>query len=327
MKYEKLATNTFSYDIQIKAGKPDQGQILHLQYNENLQCVSAHFRSQYPINFDFIRDKTVSRCRSTDDSYLDIFDFRIQLTQCEMLQKTDPRVLSFLRGVPIDEVLSMDKTTKCLQVSPVLRNHIRYSKCNRSDNYRNVEEQVLISIGTYEEYQLNSFGVCQVSMKAENTMTIELIGDGMYTAEKLYNIGMWFSDLCRLSMDFTVSKKNKENRKPFRWFCDVPAFSKKSTSIITEKNAYHLTTYKIGQQRQAYTKEDFNFVRNILQHQDLREMFLLITDKKDFADENDIEDAFETVRKRLAKSDVPGAERALRKFHQAFEKMLNSCRD
>jgi len=127
------------------------------------------------MNFDFIRNKTSSIFRSSDNSYSDICDFRIQLSQTKELSKTDPNVLDILRNVPIDQVLSIDKSTHVLHVSSKLQKYVKYLKCTRSSNYQNFDEQILISIGTYEEFQLNTQGQCEPLMKASNTMTIEFL--------------------------------------------------------------------------------------------------------------------------------------------------------
>ncbi|CAF4119317.1 unnamed protein product, partial [Rotaria sp. Silwood2] len=175
LNYHQISSNTYSYDVQLYAMKNNRDNILHFQYDEQLHCRSVYSRSDYPINFDFIRNKTSSIFRSIDDSYSDIFDFRIQLSRGRHLSKTDAIVLDALRGVPIDQVLFLDTSTHVLHVSSKLQKFVKYLKCTRSSSYQNFDDQFVISIGTYEEFQLNREGQCEPLMKSSNTMTIELL--------------------------------------------------------------------------------------------------------------------------------------------------------
>jgi hypothetical protein len=291
--------------------------ILYLQYDEQFQCRSIYLRPDYPINFDFIRNKISSIFRSIDDSYSDIFDFRIQLTQHKSLSKTDPNVLHILRGVPIDQVLFLDQSTHVLHVSSKLQKFVKYLKCTRSSNYQNLDEQILISIGTYEEFQLNNRGQCELLMKASNTMTIELIDlKDIPSGKKLYDIGMWFSTLCQTCVDLSTTAMENNSNKSLKWFSDV--FGKKSNQSIKHIDVNQLTTYKTQKSNQTYTSEELTFVKKILQEENLRNILLHTNEDKDY-NKKDIKEIFENIKKKLKTSAVPSANEALKKVERAYQ--------
>jgi len=315
LNYHQLSSNTFSYDIQLYGTKPNQYSIIHLLYDEQLQCSAVYFRPDFPTNFDFIRNKTLSQFRSIDDSYSDIFDFRIQLSQQKLLSKVDPDVLDILRGVPIDQVLYLDTSTHVLHVSSKLRKYVKYLKCTRSSNYQNLDEQILISIGIYEEFQLNENGQCEPLMKASNTMTIESLDlINIPSGKKLYDIGMWFSTLCQTCVDLptVINKENKSSK----WFPNV--LGKKSNQSIKQINVNQLTTYKTQKSKQSYTSEELTFVRKILQEENLRNILLNSNEEKDY-DRNEIEQRYENITKRLKTSAAPSANEALQKIERAYQ--------
>lgn len=311
LHYTPLSSNQYSYDVQLHGAKKDQQHIIHFQYDEQLRCTAVHCRPSYPINFDFLRDKTSSRFRSIDDSYSDIFDFRIQLSQHEFFDKTDPRVLNVLRGVPIDQVLYLDPSTHVLRIAPKLQRHVKYLKCTRSSNYQNLAEQLLISIGTYEEYQLNSNGQCELLMKASNTMTIEYLDrTTIPSGKRLYDIGMWFSNLCQMCVDLPT-RIEKEKKMMTKWFCDV--LWKKSNRSIKQIDVNQLTIYRTNKSTKSYTNEELRLVKKILQEEDLRKILI------DSNEEKDPEEIYQYLCKRLKTCAVPSANEALEKVERAYQ--------
>jgi len=310
--YHQISSNIYSYDIQLYGTKTNPYPILHFQYDEQFQCQSIYYRPDYPINFDFIRNKTSSIFRTIDDSYADIFDFRIQLTQQKSLLKTDLNVLDTLRDVPINQVLFLDKSTHILHVSSKLQKFVRYLKCTRSSNYQNFDEQILISMGTYEEFQLNNQGKCELLMQASNTMTIEILDlTKNLSGEKLYNIGMWFSTLCQTCVDLPSTIDNKSSK----WFSDI--FKNKSNQSIKRINVNQLTTYKTQKSELSYTNEELIFVKKILQEENLENILLNTNENKD------IEKIYQDIKNRLKISVVPSANEALKKVERAYRAISN----
>ena len=267
----------------------------------------------------------MSKCRSINNSYLDMFDFRIQLARAQYIQKTDLFVTSFLRDVPIDEVIFIDKSTQLLRVASKLQRFVKYLKCTCSTSYRNFTDDILISIGNYEEYGLNGQGYCELLMKADNVMTMEILGDNrVLSGKQLYDLGMWFSSLCQSCVDFSVETKIKvNNSKACRWFSDISIFAKKSKQTIKETNAYQLTTYKTQRNKKAYTSEDLGYVKKILQEPNMREVFYLAAGKRSFANDDDLDQTFHTIQSQLETSPVPSARRALKKVHRSYEMLRN----
>jgi hypothetical protein len=315
LDYHQISSNTYSYDIQLYGTKNTKYSILHFQYDEQFQCQLVYFRPDYPTNFDFIRNKTSSIFRSVDNSYSDIFDFRIQLIQTKHLSKTEPDVLDILRGVPINQVLSIDPSTHVLHISSKLQKFVKYLKCTRSSNYQNLDEQILISIGTYEEFQLNTKGQCEILMKTSNTMTIELLDVvNIPSGKKLYDIGMWFSTLCQTCVDLPT--KIIAEHKPSKWFPDVLA--KKSNRSVKEINVNELTTYKTNKSKERYTNEELTLVKRILREENLRNLLLDSNEEKDY-DRKEIEQRYENIKKLLKTSAVPSADEALQKIEQAYQ--------
>lgn len=318
LNYQQISSNTYSYDIQLYGTKTSPNSILSFQYDEKFQCRSVYYRTGFPMNFDFLRNKSSSIFRSIDDSYSDIFDFRIQLVQGNYLSKTDPNVLDILRGVPIDQVLYIDKLTHILHVTPKLQKFVKYLKCTRSSNYQNVDEQILISIGTYEEFQLNFQGQCEPLMTASNTMTIELLDlKTIPSGKKLYDIGMWFSTLCQTCVELPSKRiENDSNKSSCKWFSDV--FIKTSNQSIIQMNVNQLTTYKTQKSQQTYTNQELIFIKRILQEENLRKVLLNSSDKKHY-EKKDIEQIYENIKQRLKTSTAPSANEALKKVDRAFQ--------
>jgi hypothetical protein len=283
-----------------------------------LQCRAIYFRPDYPINLDFIRNKTSSIFRSIDDSYADIFDFRIQLLQSKCLSKTDSNVLDILHGVPIGQVLYLDTSTHVLHVSPKLQKFVKYLKCTRSSNYQNFDEQILVSIGTYEEFQLNKKGQYEPLMTASNTMTIELLDlKAIPSGKKLYDIGMWFSSLCQTCVELPTTVGNKDSKKSCKWFSGISLYGKKYNQSIKQMNVNQLTTYKTQESKESYTNDELVFVRKILHEQNLRNILLNTNEEQDY-NRKDIQQIFENIQKRLKNSTVPSANQALRKVERVY---------
>lgn len=311
LNYIQITSNEYFYDVQLHDMRKKENCVLHFRYDEQLRCTNVSVRTSYPINFDFIRDKTVSRFRSIDDSYSDIFDFRIQLAQQRWFDLTDPEVLEMLRGVPINEVLSIDPSTHVLHVAANLQKYVKYLKCTRSSSYQNANEQNIIRIGTYEEYQMNSNGQCETLMEASNTMSIEYrdCQTMIPSAEKLYTIGMWFSDLCQTCVDLPTMM-NKEKWKTTKWFCDVPG--RKSQKSIKQINVNELTVYRTKKSNKSYTNEELRLVKKILQEENIRNLFF------DSNEEKDLEQIYQSLTKRLKASAAPSANEALQKIERAY---------
>jgi hypothetical protein len=319
LNYHQMSSNTYSYDIQLYGTKNTKYSVLHFQYDEQLQCQLVYFRPDYPINFDFIRNKTSSIFRSVDNSYSDIFDFRIQLIQTKHLSKIESDVLDILRGVPINQVLSIDPSTHVLHISSKLQKFVKYLKCTRSSNYQNLDEQILISIGTYEEFQLNTKGQCEILMKTSNTMTIELLDvKTIPSGKKLYDIGMWFSTLCQTCVDLSpVTTKENNATKSCKWFSNISVFGKKQNESIKQMNVNQLTTYATQNSNQTYTSEELAFVKRILQEENLQYMFLNTNEEKCY-DRKDLEQIFENIKKKLNTTAAPSASVALKRVERAY---------
>lgn len=318
--YESICSNAYTYEIQIYGKINDVNSVLHFQYNEDFECQSVFHRMDFPVNFDFIRDKTASQFRSIDESYSDIFDFRVQLVRQKEFSKTDPKVLQTLRDVPIDQVLSMDPSTQMLHVTSKLQKFVKYFRCTRSNNYQNLSEHILISIGSYEEFQLNHRGQCQSLMKASNTMVIEFLD--MQTppsAKKLFDIGMWFSSLCQTCVDLPTVAAHQMNMPTFKWFCDV--VKKRSyQSSVKSMGVNELTTYKTQKSQQTYTHEELKFVKHILREENLREIFIKSDDTIEQIDT--LNEKYKDITNRLRNSEVPSAKLALKKVDRAYHLIM-----
>ncbi|CAF0842536.1 unnamed protein product [Rotaria sordida] len=318
LNYHQISSNTYSYEIQLYAMKNNLNSILHFQYDEQFHCRFIHSRPDHPVNFDFIRNKTSSIFRSIDDSYSDIFDFRIQLSRIKHLSQTDPIVLDILRGVPIDQVLFLDTSTQVLHVSSKLQKFVKYLKCTRSSSYQNFDDQFVINIGTYEEFQLNRQGQCEPLMKSSNTMTIELLDvKTIPSGKKLYDTGMWFSTLCQTCVDLPTATIEKDYNKSFKWFSSIFVWGKKYNQSIKQMSVNQLTTYKTQQSTQSYTSEELAFVKKILREENLRNILLNTNEEKSY-DRKDIEQIFENIMKRLKTSAAPSANEAMKKVERAY---------
>ena len=314
LNYIQITSNEYYYEVQLHDMRKREKCILHFRYDEQLRCTGVSARPSVPINFDFLRKKTSSRFRLIDDSYSDIFDFRIQIVQQQSFDLNDSEVLAMLRGVPIDQVLSMDPSTHVLHIAPKLQKFVKYLKCTRSSTYRNVDEQIVIRIGTYEEYELNSSGHCESLMEASNTMTIEFRDcQTMPRAEKLYEIGMWFSDLCQTCVDLPTMI-NKEKRKSTKWFCNVPG--RKSHESVKQINVDQLTIYRTKKSNKSFTNEELRLVKKILQEENPRNLFF------DSNEAKDRKQIYQSLIKRLKTSAVPSANEALQKVERAYRTIL-----
>ena len=316
LNYTQVSSNVYSYDIQLASIKNNPPVVLHFEYDERFQCHSIFSRQGFPINFDFIRDKSASRFTAIDHSYADMFDFRVQLVPSTHLTSTDPLVLKVLQGVPLDQLLFIDKSTGLLFVAPKLRPFVKYLKCTRSSDYQSSEEQIIISMGTYEEYQVNKEGLFETSMRAENTMTIEFLDrQAMPSAKQFFDLGMWFSDLCQTCVDLSASTlKRRNGRRDCKWFSDIWVFAKKNR---TTRNVNELTTYRATKKNQTYNNEELALVKTILAEDDLRKILIDPTDDTT-VDEKDVKRTYESLRKRLENSAAPAADRALGKLEQAY---------
>ncbi|CAF0983164.1 unnamed protein product [Rotaria sp. Silwood1] len=318
LNYHQISSNTYSYEIQLYAIKNNLNTILHFQYDELFHCRSVYSRLDHPINFDFIRDKTSSLFRSIDDSYSDIFDFRIQLSRGKHLSKTDTIVLDVLRGVPIDQVLFLDTSTQILRVSSKLQKFVKYLKCTRSSSYQNVDDQFVINIGTYEEFQLNSRGQCEPLMKSSNTMTIELLDvKTIPSGKKLYDTGMWFSTLCQTCVDLPTTTIEKNSNKSFKWFSGIFVWGRRYNQSIKQMNVNQLTTYRTHQSKQTYTSEELAFIKKILREENLRNILLNTNEEKSYG-RKDIDQIFENIMERLKASAAPSANEAMKKVERAY---------
>ncbi|CAM4744630.1 unnamed protein product [Rotaria magnacalcarata] len=318
LDYHQISSNTYSYEVQLHGVKNNAGSIIQFQYDQQFYCNSVFFRQDYPINFDFIRNKTSSVFCSIDDSYSDIFDFRIQLARGKKLSKTDPFVLDTLRGVPIDRVLYIDTKTQLLHVSSKLKKFVKYLKCIRSSSYQNFDDQFIIHIGTYEEFQLNSQGECEPLMKASNTMTIELLDvKTKPSGKKLYDTGMWFSTLCQTCVDLPTTAIGELSSKSCKWFSSIFGWGKKYNQSVTQMNVSQLTTYKTHQSNATYTSEELALVKRILSEENLQNV-LLNRNKEKSNDRNDIEQTFEDIMKILKATVAPSANEAIKKVERAY---------
>jgi hypothetical protein len=196
---------------------------------------------------------------------------------------------------------------------------VKYLKCIRSSNYQNFDEQILISIGTYEEFQLNTHGQCESLMKASNTMTIELVDlKNIPSGKKLYDIGMWFSTLCKTCVDLPSKKLTMKNNlnTSSKWFSYI--FQKKLNQSIKQMNVNQLTTYKTEKSQQTYTNEELTFIKKILREENLRNILLNTNQSKNF-DRKNIEQIYENIRNRLKTSAAPSANEALKKVERAYQ--------
>lgn len=247
LNYRQVSSNVYSYGIQLHGSKKSPYSVLLFRYDENLRCQSVSHQASFPTNFNFIRDKLSSKFQSTDYSYADVFDFRVQLTQDQALSPNDPHVLETLRGVPIDSVLSFEPSTRVLHISPKLRKFVKYFKCTRSTTYENPDERILLSIGIYEEFQLNRYGQCEPLMTASNTMTMEFLNTAsLPSAKVLYDTGTWFSTLCQACVELpSASLGSVETRGSNRWFSGIAAFRKKRDRFVAAVNVNELTKYKM----------------------------------------------------------------------------------
>lgn len=302
--------DVYSYDVQLYSMRKDQSVTLHFLYDEHFQIREVVYRPTSPINFDFIRDKSSSEFQSIDHSYSDIFDFRIQLQQIEMLSKDDPHVRDVLHGVPIDEVLFLDKSDWNLYVSSSLRKFVKYIRCTRSNKYLNEDQQMTIHIGSYEEYRLNEHGICQLIMKAENTMTIELFKvKNVPSAEKLYDLGMWFSSLCQTCVDLPSSNINYKFPYRHRWFCDV---------LHRKKVTHSLKRVHVNQLSHAYNTEQLALVKRILHEDDPYKLFSNSNNQERLKKE------YQKLKKQLEYSGVPSADQALNKLQRALNTITHN---
>ena len=317
--YQQTSSNTYSYDIQLYRRKGKSNSILHFQYDEHFQCRSVFRRPDSPVNLDFIRDKSSSRFRSIDDSYADMFDFRIQVVPAVHLSTTDPLVLEVLQGVPIDQVLLVDRSSHVLHIAPKLHRYVKYLKCTHSSRYHNFDHQLLISMGTYEEFHLNDRGVCEPVMKAENTMTIEYLDrTTVPDGKQLYNLGMWFSTLCQTCVDASASiPKKSDLTESSRWFSGLSAFAEKYDRSVRKVHVTQLTTYKTAENTKSYNNEDLTFVKKILQEEDLRRV-LLDSRGGQLRDRKRADEVFDDIQQRLRSTGVPSAQKALSKVERAY---------
>ncbi|UJR20669.1 hypothetical protein I4U23_023790 [Adineta vaga] len=323
LEYQQISANTYSYEVQLYGTKSNPYSVLHFRYDEQLRCCSVYFQPNYPMNFDFIRDKTSSRFHAIDNSYSDIFDFRVQLSQGKILSKTDPNVLGILRSVPINAVLSFDSSTHVLYISPKLQKFVKYFKCIRSTSYQNFKEQLQISICTYEEFQLNRLGQCEPVMTASNTMTIELLNvDPVPSAKKLYDIGMWFSNLCQTCVELpSDTLKNQHSKKVYRWFSDILKFGRENDDSVTEMNVDQLTRYTMEGAKKSYTSEELGLVKKILHEENLRNIFF-DKDQDQYFNKKELRQRLENLQKKLETSTAPSANQALKKLHRIYHILL-----
>lgn len=324
LNYRQISSNNYSYDLQLYLNKNRSDLILHFQFDEQFQCHSIYYHPSFPSNFDFIRDKSSSAFRSIDDSYADMFDFRVQVTYTKYLTTTDSLVTSALRHVPIDQILFPDKNSQILRIAPQLRRFAKYLKCNRSTQYQNDQEQVLINIGSYEEYQWDHEGICRPSMKAENTMSIELLEpDKSSLGKKLFDIGIWFSNLCQSAVDLSItSTMNRNVKMPCRWFCDVFVFARKYNKTTKQMNVKQLTTYKAVDKDQTYTSEDVSWVKGILKEENLKNLFLDANGNV-LQDRKQMHETFEAIQKRLEKSPANLARKAMKRVLRAYRRLCD----
>jgi hypothetical protein len=323
LNYQELSANVYSYSIQLYGTKNNPHAVLLFRYDEQLRCQGVSYQIGYPTNFNFIRDKTSSKFRSMDHSYADIFDFRVQIAQDQRVSETDPHVLDILRDVPIDSVLSFDPSTRVLQISPKLRKFVKYFKCTRSSTYQNINEQILLSIGMYEEYQVNSLGQCEPLMTASNMMTIEFLeSSNIPSAKKLYDTGLWFSTLCQTCVELpSATLRNAAASESKRWFSAISAFRRKNDRTITEVNVNELTKYTAKQSKKICTSEDIALIKKILDEGDQRRIFFDDTEESD-CDREELERRWQTLKKKLRTTAEPSANHALKKAQRAYCALL-----
>lgn len=319
LNYHQISSNKYSYDVQLYGVKNNVRTVVHFQYDEQFHCLSIYFRQDHPINFDFIRNKTSSIFCSIDDSYADIFDFRIQLSHGKILSRTDPIVLNALHDVPIDEVLFMDSTTHVLRIAPKLQKFVKYLKSTRSSSYQIPNEPYVIHIGTYEEFQLNNQCQVELVMKASNMMTIEsLESASIQSGKTLYDIGIWFSTLCQSCVDLSATRTGKMDNKSCKWFASVLGSRKKYNRSMKQMDVTQLTTYKAQKSKKTYTNEELAFVRRILREENLRDIFLNGDVEKPF-DRKHLEGLFQDIMKRLKKCAAPSTDYAMKKVERAYQ--------
>ena len=147
-------------------------------------------------------------------------------------------------------------------------------------------------------------------MKASNTMTIEHLDRGTIpSGKRLYDIGIWFSNLCQTCVDLPTMIE-KEKRMSTKWFCDV--LWKKSNRSIKQIDVNQLTIYRTNKSTKSYTNEELRFVKKILQEEDLRKIFF------DSSEDKDPEEIYQYLIKRLKTSAVPSANEALEKVERAY---------
>ncbi|CAF0973958.1 unnamed protein product [Adineta ricciae] len=323
--YRQVCSNIYSYDIQLYGRKAYPHSTLHFQYDEQCQCRSVYYQLDYPTNFNFIRDKTSSRFRSTDNSYADIFDFRIQLVQGKYLANTDPNVLEILRGVPINNVLSFDPSTHAIQISPQLQKHVKYFKCTRSTKYQNSDDSILISMSTYEEFQMTKNGFWEPLMTASNTMNIEFLNANYIpSGKKLYDTGMWFSTLCQACVELpSATIKNAHRKKARRWFSDVLFF--KQDQSITKINVDQLTRYTTNKTQKSFTSEELAFVKRILLEENTRAIFFDANESQTYT-MKELQQRFVDLQKKLQANAAPSAGRALTKVHDAYQAIMKQLK-
>ena len=318
LNYQQISSNRYAYDVQLYGMKHNRYNVIHFQYDERFQCRSIYCRTNSQINFDFIRQKTSSMFYSIDDSYSDIFDFRIQLSQGKNLSKSDPNVLDILRGVPVDQVLYLDESTQVLYVSSKLQKFVRYLKCTRSSCYQNFDDDFVIHIGTYEEFQLNTKGQCEQLMTASNTMTIEVTDvKTIPSGKKLYDTGIWFSTLCQTCVDLRTTTTEQGSERYCKWFSGVFQREKNRNQSIKPMSVNQLTTYKKQRSQQTYTNEELAFVKKILREENLRNVLLNTNDDKSY-NKKYVEERYESMTRRLKRSAAPSVNDALAKINRAY---------
>ena len=309
--------NVYSYDVQLYSMRKDQSVTYHILYDEHLHFLDVLYRPTSPINFDFIRDKSSSKYQSIDHSYSDLFDFRIQLQQIQILSADDPNVRDVLHGVDIDQVLYMDKNDCNLYISSPLRQFVKYIRCTRSNRYLNEDDQITINIGSYEEYRLNGHGICQLIMKSENTMTIELLNmKNVPSAEKLYHLGMWFSSLCQTCVDLPSSHIDQKSSYRHQWFSNI-LHRKKKNQTLKRVHVDQLTQYTGSKLNQVYNSEQLALVTRILHEDHLEKIFSNLNNNQ-LNNQNLLKKEFQKLKKQLEYSAVPSADQALNKLQQAY---------
>jgi hypothetical protein len=319
--YIQVSSNKYLYDVQLYPAKKGLKEILHFYYDEHFRCQSVFYHSTKPINFDFIRDKSSSVFRSIDDSYSDMFDYRLQLVRTKHLNKTDPLVRIVLRNVPINQVLSIDPTNQMLYIAERLRPFVKHFKCTFINTYKKTNEDIAIKIGTYEEYQMDENGICQTSMKAENTMTIEILNHATSypTGEKLHDIGMWFSSLCQTCVDLPAKTRITNTlHQSCQWFSDISFYARWYERRSKEIEARQLTVYKTKDTNRVYTSDEITLVKRILRQDNLKNLLVDANDSNPL-DRKAIDEKYETITKRLKDCAAPFANKAMQKIQRAYQ--------